>query len=120
LSPAFTYLLVSPLHLLPAIRTKASTILAAQQARGLDTSGNLWQRSRALVPLVLPLVLGALVDVQERALALEARAFRVHGPKTSLLQLPDSVAQRWGRYGMVGLTAALIGWSRWQCFSLNR
>jgi energy-coupling factor transport system permease protein len=116
-SPALTYLLISPFQLIPEIRTKAATILAAQQARGLETEGNLWQRGRALMPLVVPLVLGALVDVEERAMALEARAFRAEGRKTSLVQIPDSVTQRWLRWGLLGFTVVLVGWSQWQFFT---
>jgi len=115
-SPSLTYLLISPFQLLPEIRAKAATILAAQQARGMETEGNLWQRSRALVPLVVPLVLGAMVDVEERAMALEARAFRAQGRKTSLVHIPDSPTQRWFRFGLLGFTVAVIGWSQWQFF----
>lgn len=110
LPPTLTYLLISPFQLLPEIRVQASTILAAQQARGLETTGTLWQRSRALLPLVVPLVLGALVAVEERAMALEARAFRAKGRKTSLLQLPDSRTQRYLRYGLLAATGLVIGW----------
>ena len=116
-SPTFTYLLLSPFQLIPEVRAKAATILAAQQARGMETAGNLWRRSRALVPLVVPLVLGALVDVEERAMALEARAFRAQGHKTSLVQIPDSVTQRWFRWGLLGFTVAFVGWSQWQFFT---
>lgn len=115
-SPSLTYLVISPFQLIPEIRAKAATILAAQQARGLETEGSLWRRGRALVPLVVPLVLGALVDVEERALALEARAFRAQGRKTSLVHIPDSPAQRGFRFGLLGLTVAVIGWSQWQFF----
>ncbi|MEO1145542.1 MAG: energy-coupling factor transporter transmembrane component T [Cyanobacteria bacterium J06638_22] len=116
-SPALTYLLISPFQLIPEIRTKAATILAAQQARGMGTGGNLWQRGRALMPMVVPLVLGALVDAEERAMALEARAFRAGGRKTSLVQIPDAVAQHWLRWGLLGFTVVLVGWSQWQFFT---
>ena len=63
---------------------------------------------RAIVPLVGPLVVGALVDVEERAMALELRAYTAPGPKTSLRQLVDSAGQRVARLLMLLGTVALI------------
>jgi energy-coupling factor transport system permease protein len=59
----------------------------------LETEGRAVQRARALLPLVVPLVLGSIVDIEERAMALEARGFGRQGPKTSLLLLADSRGQ---------------------------
>mgnify|MGYP000553137410 CR=1 FL=1 len=44
--------------------------------------GNLLQRLRSMLPLVEPLVLGSIIDVDERAIALEARGFSSDRPKT--------------------------------------
>jgi len=68
------------------------------------------QRIRALLPLVIPLVLGSLIDIEERAMSLEARAFSRTGEKTSLLVLPDSAAQRLARaLLLLGMIAAVAG-----------
>ncbi len=48
---------------------------------GLETEGGAGRRIRALLPLVVPLVLGSIVDIEERAIALEARAFSGPAPK---------------------------------------
>ena len=95
---SLTYIILATLQLVPRFQDKATTILDAQQARGLETTGSLPRRVRALLPMVKPLVLGSIVDIEERAIALEARAFGRPGPKTSLLTLNDSTAQaifRW-------------------------
>ncbi len=73
--PQLAYVIVTTLQIVPLMRERARTIIDAQRARGLETEGSLLVRLRALVPLVGPLVLGALLDVEERSLALEARAF---------------------------------------------
>lgn len=92
------YLITSTLQIVPQLQARASTIIDAQRARGLETEGNVWRRSRALVPLLAPLVLGSLSDVHERTIAIEARAFTAPGKKTALQEVPDSrpeAAVRW-------------------------
>ncbi|MFZ1396546.1 MAG: energy-coupling factor transporter transmembrane component T [Candidatus Promineifilaceae bacterium] len=117
LPPALAYIISSTLYILPQMQSKATAILQAQQARGLETEGSLWRRARALLPLLAPLVLGALVDSEERAIALESRGFRVRGPKSSLVELPDSPGQRWLRAGLLLGILLLIGWRVWRLFA---
>jgi energy-coupling factor transport system permease protein len=112
-SPSLTYIIVSTLQIIPEMRKRANTIIDAQRARGLETGGSPVQRVRALLPLVGPLVFGSLVDVEERAIALEARAFKAKRPKTSLVEILDSPAQRTARYLLLGLTVIVIGAGLW-------
>jgi energy-coupling factor transport system permease protein len=112
---ALTYIVLSTIQIVPRFRAKANTILDAQRARGLETEGGVGRRVRALLPLVVPLVLSSIIDIEERAMSLEARAFARSGPKTSLLVLPDSPSQRVARallvLGMIAAVAAGI-WLR--------
>ncbi len=102
------YLLGSPLLLLPQMIARAQAIRTVQQARGLETGGSLPQRIRALFPLVAPLIFSALVDVEERSLALEVRGFSAPTRKTFLRELADSRPQRIARLGMIALTVLLL------------
>ncbi len=88
------YIMLTTMQIVPRFQAKANTILDAQRSRGLETSGNLWRRARALLPLIQPLVLGSILDIEERAVALEVRAFGRPGPKSSLLTLVDTAGQR--------------------------
>lgn len=97
LPASLSYIMLSALQLVPRFQARASSILDAQRARGLETEGNLLVRGRALFPLVAPLILGSLIEVDKRAIALESRAFNRSGPKTSLVSLPDSSIQRFVR-----------------------
>ncbi|NBU65592.1 MAG: energy-coupling factor transporter transmembrane protein EcfT, partial [Chloroflexia bacterium] len=63
------YILLMALQIIPDMRARAAAILEAQQSRGLVIK-SLVSRVRALLPLVGPLVVGALVDIEERAMAL--------------------------------------------------
>ena len=104
LPSGIAYIFVTTLQIIPRFQNKAATVMDAQRARGLQTEGNLLARSRALVPLVVPLVLGSLVDVEERAIAIEARAFNSKRKETSLVEIPDSPAQRRARTALLVLT----------------
>jgi energy-coupling factor transport system permease protein len=98
------YLVITTLQLIPHFQSRAQTILEAQSARGLETSGSFAIRFKALTPLVGPLILGSLLEVEERALALEARAFNYPGPKTALYTVSDSRLEWVFRILLLGLT----------------
>lgn len=109
------YILLVTLQIIPDMSARATAILEAQRSRGLETQRG-FLRFRGLVPLISPLVVGALVDVEERAMALELRAYTAPGPKTSLRQLFDSPAQRVVRVLLLLSILALIGWRIAQYF----
>ena len=90
---SLAYIIVTTLQIIPSFQRRASTILDAQRSRGLETEGNLFVRSRAFVPIVLPLVLGSLVEVEERAIAIEARGFNSSKEETSVIEISDTKAQ---------------------------
>ena len=115
---SLAYIIVTTLQIIPRFQSKASTILDAQRSRGLETEGNLLVRSRAFVPIVLPLVLGSLVDVEERAIAIEARGFNSTKNETSLIEIPDTKNQRLARKMFVVLMIlSIIARIAWQLFS---
>lgn len=105
------HLLLVSFQVLPDMSARATAILEAQRSRGLETQRGL-TRFTALLPLVGPLVIGALADVEARALALESRAFFADGPKTTLRAVPDTTAERIARWllllAIIGVIAARI------------
>ncbi|HEX6291145.1 MAG TPA: energy-coupling factor transporter transmembrane component T [Herpetosiphonaceae bacterium] len=109
LPPNLAYVIVTTLQIVPQMRERANLIVDAQRARGLETQGSLLRRTRALLPLLGPLVLGALLDVEERTLALEARAFSATTPKTSLFELPDPLYERLLRWAILLAILAVVG-----------
>jgi energy-coupling factor transport system permease protein len=113
LPPQFAYVIISTLQILPQMQAKAQTIIAAQRARGLDTESTFLRRAGSLLPLVAPLVFGSLVEVEERAIAIEARGFTSTHVKTSLHEVADSSfdkALRWMLIILVVITLALGLW----------
>ncbi len=102
------FLVVSTLTFLPRTRARATAILEAQQARGLRLRGSPLARLRALGPLVLPLVLGALAEVDEQVLALESRGATSRSRRTALEPPADAAGERLLRWSLL-IVAALAG-----------
>ena len=99
----------SALGAVPRTLERAREVTDAQRARGMETEGGLWRRFRGLVPLIGPVLFGALAEVEERTMALEARAFTAPGRRTILRALPDSGRQRAGRWLLfVGSVVAVV------------
>lgn len=107
---SIAYIMLATLQIVPRFQAKANTILDAQRSRGLETEGSLRVRARALLPLIQPLLLGSIIDIEERAIALEVRAFGRPGPKTSLLVLRDTTFQRIVRWLLLLAIVALLVW----------
>lgn len=109
----FAYVIIASLQIVPQMQAKAQTIIAAQRSRGLDTQSSFFRRIGSIVPLVGPLVFGSLVEVEERAIAIEARGFTSTRPKTSLHEIPDTSldrALRWILIALILITIALRLW----------
>ena len=87
---------------------RAGVIASAQRARGLDTEGSVRARLRGLLPLVGPVILSSLTEVEERSLALEVRAFGRPGRRQLLWRIPDSTAQLAARGVMLGALVLAI------------
>jgi energy-coupling factor transport system permease protein len=103
------FVLGGALALVPRAQARARDVIDAQRARGLDTEGSWLRRARGVLPLVAPLVIGSLIEAEERALALEVRAFGAPGRRTVLRQPADSPGQRWGRRALVALLVVGCG-----------
>jgi energy-coupling factor transport system permease protein len=107
-SPRLAFVANASVQTIPAIVEGAAQITAAQRARGLDTEGSVGRRLRGIVPLVGPVILGSIAEVEERTMALEARAFGRPGRRTLLWHPPDSPRESLARWALVATIPALI------------
>lgn len=65
------------LRFIPTLLEETDKIMKAQMARGADfESGNIIQRAKALVPLLVPLFISAFRRADELAMAMESRCYR--------------------------------------------
>jgi len=110
LPPRVAFAAAATLETIPLMIERAVAIQAAQRARGLDTEGSLRARLRGVMPLIGPVILSSLTEVEERSLALEVRAFGRPGRRHLLWWLRDSSAQRVVRWVLViGFVVLAIG-----------
>lgn len=73
------------LRFIPTLIEEVDKIMKAQSARGADfESGNLMQRAKGLVPLLVPLFLNAFKRADDLAMAMEARCYRGGENRTRL------------------------------------
>jgi energy-coupling factor transport system permease protein len=108
LSSRFAFVAAATLEAVPAMVERAQVIQASQRARGLDTEGSIPSRLRGVLPLVAPVILSSLTEVEERTLALEVRAFGRPGRRHLLWWAPDRTWERALRWGLVLGFVALV------------
>ena len=76
------------LRFIPTLIEETDKIMSAQRARGADfESGNLMQRAKALIPLLVPLFISAFRRADELAVAMECRCYHGGEGRTRLRQL---------------------------------
>jgi energy-coupling factor transport system permease protein len=109
----FAYVVISSLQIIPQMQAKAQTIISAQRSRGLDTQSSFMRRVGGIFPLVGPLVFGSLVEVEERAIAIEARGFTSTRAKTSLHDIPDTSMDKGIRWMLIALVIISISLRLW-------
>lgn len=88
------------LRFIPTLMDEADKIMKAQKARGANfETGNILQRAKAMIPLLVPLFVGAFRRAEELALAMDARCYRGGAGRTRMNQL---------KYTRRDLIAALV------------
>lgn len=76
------------LRFIPTLIEETDKIMCAQKARGADfDTGNLIQKAKALVPLLVPLFISAFRRADELAVAMECRCYHGGSGRTRLRQL---------------------------------
>ena len=76
------------LRFIPTLVEETDKIISAQKARGADfESGNLIQRAKALVPILVPLFVSAFRRADELAVAMECRCYRGAEGRTRMKEL---------------------------------
>ncbi|MDR1186887.1 MAG: energy-coupling factor transporter transmembrane protein EcfT [Bifidobacteriaceae bacterium] len=111
ISPRASYVVLASFQSIIDLAKNATVVLDAQKARGIEAEKGLMNRVRAFFPVLAPVFLVALTQTEERAIALDARAFGTRKPKTTvLLERPASLAT-WVAVGLcsAGCLAAALG-----------
>lgn len=97
------------LRFIPTLIEETDKIISAQKARGADMeSGNLVQRAKALVPILIPLFVSSFRRADELALAMECRCYRGGEGRTRMKQLKMTGLDLGASLIMVLLFAAVL------------
>jgi energy-coupling factor transport system permease protein len=94
------------LRFIPTLIEETDKIMSAQKARGADfESGNLIDKAKAMIPLLIPLFISAFRRADELAIAMECRCYHGGEGRTRLRQL---VYQRNDYIALVGGLAICV------------
>ena len=103
------------LRFIPTLIEETDKIMSAQKARGADfDTGNLFQRARAMLPLLVPLFVSAFRRADDLAVAMESRCYHGGIGRTKMKQLKmktrDMVTLAIGALVLAGtITLASLG-----------
>ena len=91
------------LRFIPILTEETDKIMKAQSARGADfDSGNIIQKAKALVPILVPLFVSAFRRANDLAMAMEARCYHGGEGRTKMKPL------RYGRRDLLAYLAMLL------------
>lgn len=83
------------LRFIPILIEETDKIMKAQMARGADfETGNVFQRAKKLVPLLVPLFVSAFRRADDLAMAMEARCYNGGEGRTKMKPLKYALADR--------------------------
>ena len=83
-----TLMMSMALRFIPTLIEETDKIMSAQKARGADfETGNLIERAKALLPILVPLFVSAFRRADELAIAMESRCYHGGEGRTRMKQL---------------------------------
>ncbi len=95
------------LRFIPTLLEETDRIQKAQMARGADfESGNIFQRAKSMIPVLVPLFVSAFRRADELAMAMESRCYHGGEGRTRMRELRFHVRDLWAS---LLLFAALAG-----------
>lgn len=97
------------LRFIPILMEETDKIMKAQQARCADfESGNVLQRAKSLVPVLVPLFISSFRRANDLAMAMEARCYHGGEGRTKMKPLKYERRDRVGYLMIVGFIAVII------------
>jgi energy-coupling factor transport system permease protein len=97
------------LRFIPILIEETDKIMKAQMARGADfENGNLMQKAKAMVPLLVPLFVSAFRRAEDLAMAMEARCYNGGEGRTKMKPLKYAKRDYVGYAVVIGFLAMVI------------
>lgn len=97
------------LRFIPILTEETDKIMKAQMARGADfESGNLIQKAKSLIPVLVPLFVAAIRRANDLAMAMEAKCYNGSEGRTKMKPLIYQKEDKLGYVCIAGYVAVLI------------
>ncbi|OUN34233.1 energy-coupling factor transporter transmembrane component T family protein [Lachnoclostridium sp. An76] len=107
------------LRFIPILLEETDKIMKAQMARGADfESGNIIQRAKAMIPILVPLFVSAFRRANDLAMAMEARCYHGGEGRTKMKPLKYKTRDRMAYIITVVYVAAVFAAGRFVDFKL--
>lgn len=107
-SETFTYVILSTIQIIPQLQKRSKVIMDAQKSRGVETEGNFLIRAKAFIPSIGPLILGSIIETEQRAITLEARAFSAPREKVRMHVIHDTKIDKILRITFLSMLVLII------------
>ena len=97
------------IRFIPTLIEETEKIMKAQQARGASfDTGSLFERAKALIPMLVPLFISAFRRADDLAMAMESRCYRGGDGRTRMKQIRFKRVDLLGSLVFAGFTVATI------------
>ena len=107
------------LRFIPTLMDETDKIMKAQKARGADfESGNIIQRAKAMIPILVPLFVSAFRRANDLAMAMEARCYHGGEGRTKMKPLKYHYQDRLAYAITLGYLIAIVVIGRFVPFKL--
>ena len=101
------------LRFIPTLMEETDRIQKAQMARGADfESGNIIQRAKSMIPILVPLFVSAFRRADELAMAMESRCYHGGEGRTRMRELKFHYGDLWATLLFAAVTAAIALFER--------
>ncbi len=105
----FSMMMSIALRFIPTLIEETDKIMNAQKARGANfTSGNILQRAKALIPVLIPLFVSSIRRADDLATAMECRCYRGGAGRTRMKSLKYSMADFSMLFVVIAVCALII------------
>ena len=105
----FAMMMTMALRFIPTLLEETQKIINAQKARGADfDSGNVIDKAKALIPVLIPLLISQFRRAEELATAMECRCYRGDGKRTRMTVLHFALRDLFVVLAAMALLAGIV------------
>lgn len=87
MSPAATFMVLSTFSGITSIKDKLNNVRESQRARGIETEGSFIVKVKSILPVLFPVIISSMTGIEDKTLAMDARAFAANGKHTALRRI---------------------------------